>query len=77
MTTDEPKPTKNGVSLRDYVEYRFNELGKKVDGLVTDVQSLQITRAELAGKASQTSVIVAYVLAAIGVLLNILDRVVK
>ena len=51
------------VTLREYIELQLAEICKKLDRLQVDVDSLKLTRAELAGKASQSSVVIAYVIA--------------
>ena len=54
-----------------------DELALMMDPLRDDVRSLRETRANVEGKASQTSVIVAWVLALIGILIAIAGLVRK
>jgi len=58
------------VPLRDYLEIRLSDICRQVKKSQEDIESLQLTRAELAGKANQSSVIVAYVLGASGLVLS-------
>jgi hypothetical protein len=60
------------VSLRDYVEQRFDSLDKKIGKLDTSVRSLEISRATLAGKASQQSVYIAYAISVVGLVLGLI-----
>jgi len=61
------------LTLREYVEYRLNELCREVKRLHDAVDSLNVTRAELAGKASQSSVIVAYVISVVSLIIAVLN----
>ena len=62
----------DGLTIKEYVKERCDAIERKLGEIDDEVRSLQITRALLAGKASHTSVIIAYVLAGIGLLLSLL-----
>lgn len=75
MGTDEKEMDKNsdGLTLKEFVKLRFDDVDKKLDTLDAEVRSLQITRALLEGKASQTSVVIAYVIAGVGLIVSLVD----
>ena len=61
------------IPFRDYVDFRLDALCRDIKKLDGDVESLKMTRAELAGKANQSSVIIAYVLGASGLVLSLIQ----
>ena len=54
-----------------------DDLTIRLDSIGLDIQGLRESRAELAGKASQSSVIGAYVITIISILLSIISLVIK
>lgn len=53
-----------------------SEMDASLKSLLSDVDSLKESRAELRGKASQSSVTIAYVFAALGALLGVINLVI-
>jgi len=60
-------------TLREYVEYRLDELCAEVKQLRCAVDSLNTTRAELAGKASQSSVLIAYIVSGVSLIIAVIN----
>ena len=60
------------IPFRDYVDFRLDALCREIKKLDSDVESLKMTRAELAGKASQSSVIAAYVISGISLAISLI-----
>lgn len=54
-----------------------DEVRSLIDGLTKDIKSLELSRAELQGKASQTSVNVGYVFTAIAVLISVIGLAIQ
>jgi len=63
------------VTLREHIEYRLNCLQEEVAGLHKAIDSLNATRAELAGKADRTSVLIAYVISGVSLILAVLNMI--
>ena len=60
------------ITLRDHIDFRLNCICEEIALLRADVESLKMTRAELAGKASQQSVIAAYVISGVSLAISLL-----
>ena len=60
------------ITFREYVDYRLNAVCGEVKKLHDAVDSLNTTRSELAGKANQSSVWLAYLMSLAGLLLGII-----
>jgi len=57
---------------REEVMLMLKPLEKSSDEHAKDIKSLELTRAELAGKASQKSVYIAWVLSVIGIVISVI-----